>query len=47
MDGPDEHDLSDAFLKMFKGTLTCLTCGPLHRFPSGKTHKSRTKHDMR
>lgn len=47
MDGPDEQDLSDTFLKRLKGTLTCLVCGPLHRFPSGKTHKSRTKHDMR
>jgi hypothetical protein len=43
----DESDLSEAFQKKLKGTLTCLVCGPLHRFPSGKTHKSRTKHDMR
>ena len=47
MDGPEEHDLSAAFLKRLKGTLTCLVCGPLHRFPSGKTHRSCAKHDMR
>ena len=44
---PDESDLSETFKKMLKGTLTCLVCGPLHRFPSGKTHKGRTKHAMR
>ena len=27
--------------------LVCRVCGPFHRFPSGKTHKSRTKHQMR
>ena len=43
----DESDLSEQFQKQLRGMLVCLKCGPLHRFPSGKTHKSRTKHDMR
>ena len=43
----DESDLSEAFRKKLAGTLTCLVCGPWHRFPSGKCHKSRTKHAMR
>ena len=43
----DESDLSEAFKRKLAGTLTCMVCGPLHRFPSGKTHKSRTKHEMR
>ncbi len=45
--GDDEADLSEAFKKQLNGILVCLVCGPLHRFPSGKTHKSRSKHAMR
>ena len=43
----DESDLSEQFKKQLKGMLVCLRCGPLHRFTSGKTHKSRSKHKMR
>ena len=43
----EEADLSEAFKKQLQGMLVCLVCGPLHRFPSGKCHKSRSKHAMR
>ncbi len=42
-----EADLSAEFQKHLKGMLVCCVCGPFHRFPSGKTHKSRSKHAMR
>ena len=47
MTAVDESELSVAFMKRLQGTLTCLLCGPLHRFLSGTTHKRRTKHPMR
>ena len=43
----DESDLSSEFLKVLAGILVCTVCGPFARFPSVKTHKSRTKHAMR
>lgn len=43
----EEADLSETFKNQLKGMLVCYTCGPFHRFCSGKTHKSRSKHPMR
>ena len=42
-----EDGLSAAFKKELSGIPVCLVCGPGDRFPSGKCHKSRTRHEMR
>ena len=43
----DESDLSPEFLKVLSGVLVCTVCGPFARYPSGRNHRSVSKHAMR